>query len=292
MTRAARGNASSSPGNSDRPEEPPQSIRLICMDIDGTLLDSESRLRAGVRSALERASADGIHLVLATGRNLDSTLPVVDQLGLTPAIISSTGAHIRTTDGQTSETALEYRQARRVMRIGLWSGSGLFIDHPMRSWNLGNSAYIAMYQHVTNGTPARSMEETLIPPPLKVSIINSKECLEAVRLKITRLYPGLQLASPFDEVLDVTPPGVNKGSALRALAERLRIPLSQVAAIGDSENDLSGMQVSGLSVAMQNSPEQVRLAADWLAPSNDDEGVAWAVDRILANNSKIPPSLQ
>lgn len=292
MTRATNGDASSSLGISGRPKEPPQSIRLICMDIDGTLLDSESRIRAGVRSALERACEDGIHIVLATGRNLDSTLPVVEQLGLHPAIISSTGAHTRTMDGQTSETPLEYRQARGVMRIGLWSGSGLFVDHPTRSWNLGNSAYVSMFLHVTNGTPARSMEETLTPLPLKVSVINRKDTLGAVRLKITRLYPGLQLASPFDTVLDVTPPGVNKGSALRALAERLGIPLSQVAAIGDSENDLSDMQISGLSIAMLNSPEHVRLAADWLAPSNDDEGVAWAVDRILANNSKIPSSLQ
>jgi len=261
-------------------------IRMICLDIDGTLLDSESKLRDSVRDAVKRANLAGVHIVLATGRNLDSTLPIANSLGVKVSIISSVGAHLRAADGHTTTNPLSRRQALRVVHIGLQFDSGLFIDHPDCSWTLGNQTYVSMYSHVNNGTPAesKSIRRTLTPAPLKISIINNKSVLQEIRSLISQGFPELQMASPFETVVDITSKDVNKGTTLRHLADLTGIPLDQVAAVGDSENDIPNFMVSGLSISMENAPKGVRATTDWLAPSNDNNGVVWVIDQILASN--------
>ena len=262
-------------------------IRLICLDIDGTLLDSKGELQNSTRTILKRAYYEGMNIALATGRNLDSTLPIVTALEIPVAIISSGGAHIRTIDGRSIETALNPEEALEIIKIGLGNGSGLLIDYPGHSWVLGAGKYISMYSHVTHGTPIATIPDPLNPSPLKISLINEKPILDQIRTVIIKLYPGLQMASPFETVVDITPHNINKGNALRTLAGIMNIPLLQTAAIGDSENDLSNFEASGLAVAMGNASPEVREAADWLAPSNDHDGAGWAVERILEWNKKI-----
>ena len=260
-------------------------IRLICLDIDGTLLDSKFELRNNTRAILKRAYHEGMNIALATGRNLDSTLPIVTALEIPVSIISSGGAHIRTIDGRSIETALNPEEALEIIKIGLDNGSGLLIDYPGHSWVLGAGKYLSMYSHVIHGTPIATIP-ALNPSPLKISLINEKPILDQIRTVISKLYPDLQMASPFETVVDITPHNINKGNALRNLAGIMNIPLLQTAAIGDSENDLSNFDASGLAVAMGNASPEVRGAADWLAPSNDHDGVGWAVERILEWNKK------
>ena len=274
------------PNFADRPGFP-HLVRLVCLDIDGTLLDSSSRLREGVRAAVVRAARTGLHITLSTGRNLDSTLPIVAALGVTPSIISSGGSHLRSSAGRTQEITLSPEEAQYIAGIGLDNGSGLFIDYAERSWAMGAEDYLSLYSHLSHSAPMDLIPDPWIPAPLKISLINERGALDRMKPEILALYPDLQMASPFENVVDITPQASTKGNALRALAGMLDISLIQTAAVGDSENDLSNFAVAGLSIAMGNAPVDVKLAADWVAPPNDQEGAAWALDRILESNKQI-----
>jgi Cof subfamily protein (haloacid dehalogenase superfamily) len=256
-------------------------IRLICLDIDGTLLDSSLKLRPNVTAALQRIHARGVEVAIVTGRNLHSTLPVAEELGIRLSIISCSGSHIRTADGRTWETHLQPEQASDIVHWGVAAGSGLFVDRPERSWTTGDREWIRRYSGLTTSLYTADYASTLLLPVSKISIINEVDVVEGLRERIAQRYPDLRLTAPFPNIVDTAPWLGTKGIALQTLGEMIGIPLDQVASMGDSENDLSIFRESGLSIAMGNAPEDVRSAADWVAPSNDDEGVAWAVDRIM-----------
>ncbi len=167
------------------------------------------------------------------------------------------------------------------------NGSGLFIDYAERSWAMGAEDYLSLYSHLSHSTPMDLIPDPWIPAPLKISLINERTALDRMKPEILALYPDLQMASPFENVVDITPQASTKGNALRALAGMLDISLIQTAAVGDSENDLSNFAVAGLSIAMGNAPVDVKLAADWVAPANDQEGAAWALERIVQLNKRL-----
>jgi hypothetical protein len=118
-------------------------------------------------------------------------------------------------------------------------------------------------------------------PPPKMAILGEPELLRRVEQRIRGHNPSLHAAYPFPTALDVSRPGVTKGAALRKLADHFRIPLSRVVAIGDQNNDLTMFEVAGLSVAMGNAPPEVKAAADVIAPSNDEGGVAWSLRELV-----------
>ena len=265
----------------------PNPICLLCLDVDGTLLDSRLQLRKNVIDALHHLDQAGIAVAIVTGRNLDSTLSIANSLAIPLSIVSSNGGHIRTLDGRTREIGLKPSQVPEIVQAGLGAGSGLFIDRPERSWTFGDEYWIGQYADVNNGTPASDLSLALSPAPIKISIINEARLLEGIRSTLAQRYPDLQMSAPFPTVLDVTPQQASKGQALHTLGAMLGIPSIQIAAVGDSENDLSIFREAGLSIAMRNAPADIRAEADWIAPSNDEEGVAWAVERIIETNMQL-----
>lgn len=107
--------------------------------------------------------------------------------------------------------------------------------------------------------------------------------LEAVKTLERRSLP-LTLVKSLDNGYDINAAGVTKGRALKAYAELQGIPLDRVAAFGDQHNDLSMFAVAGLAVAMGNAPEAVQAAADHIAPTNDQSGLAWGIRNLVLND--------
>ena len=96
--------------------------------------------------------------------------------------------------------------------------------------------------------------------------------------------PGVQLTASNDHDFELVPDRVDKGRAMALIALLYGVPLGETAAVGDSDNDLSMLRAAGLPIAMGNAPAAVREAARWTAPSNQEEGVAWAISRCLEEN--------
>ncbi len=257
-------------------------IQLICIDLDGTLLNENQALTPAAIQAVRQAVAQGVQVVIATGRGYPSTAAFVEQLNLNCPVVTSGGAQIRIPGQQTINRAFSTQQAEHILSLALSHQSGLFIDQPERDLRFGSPSYLKMYQHVNLSSPAENEHDVLNPAPNKFSIINEPHIIQAIRRDLETTPPCYSLASPFERVLDVTLYGVTKGNALLQLCEILHIPVENTAAIGDSENDLSMMEAAGVSVAMGNAPRAIQQAANWTAPSNREEGLAHAIDYLLA----------
>ena len=260
-------------------------IRLVSLDVDGTLLNEQSRLTPGVMRAVRVAVRAGLHLVVATGRSFSSTEAILNELAVPYTLISSSGAQIIIQGQVAAALSFPPEQAGQIFNLALSHASGLFIDQPQRDVWVGNEAYIEPYKKVNFGAPAENLEEVLSPAPIKISVVNERPLLEHFRQYWSTIYPDIHLTFPFENVLDITPAGATKGNALQIVCDQLGIDLVEVAAVGDSENDLSMFARCGLSIAMGNASEAVKQAADWVAPSNSQDGVAWTLEKILEMNA-------
>ena len=257
-------------------------IRLVSLDVDGTLLNEQSKLTQGVINAIRNAAHAGLQLVIATGRSYCSSSFILDELKVPYILISSGGAQIRMEDRITDNFSLTPEQAAQVSELALSSHSGLYIDQPHRDVWLGEESLAKLYSHVFFGEKAESLEAALHPTPLQMSIVNDPSLLEQFRQHLSAAYSDIHMACPYENVMDVTSAGATKGNALRIVCDRLGIGMDEVAAVGDSENDLSMFAVSALTIAMGNAFESVKQVANWVAPTNDQDGAAWALEKIGA----------
>ena len=113
-----------------------------------------------------------------------------------------------------------------------------------------------------------------------VTFIPDRDKVARVRSAMEKI-DGLEINSSWWDNLEMLEAGVHKGAALRALAERLNLPMEQVMAIGDNENDLSMFEVAGLSVAMGNGTDRAKESADWVTLTNEEDGVAHAIEKAV-----------
>jgi hypothetical protein len=121
--------------------------------------------------------------------------------------------------------------------------------------------------------------------PVKVALYGDPDRLSQIEMTIRQYGPAVHLAYPLEVFLDVTHEDANKGAALIRLANHLDVSPEKIFAIGDADNDLTMFNVAGLSIAMGNAAPQVKEAADRIAPTNDENGVAWALREIVLEES-------
>lgn len=259
-------------------------ILLVGLDLDGTLLNSYFELTPDVIQAFNHTSQVGIKLVVITGRDKRSALPFLKQLGAEQTVITSGGAQIWLNGKKIVTTSFTYAQALDVINIGLGHSAGMFVDQDQRTWRCGSKYYTDLFGKVSESIDKENSDELLDPLPCKISIIQEPSVLGLVRTKLKKVYPEMTLTSPFEQVLDVNPPGVNKGAALSRLAGLFGIPLGQTAVAGDSENDSSMFAIAGLTFAMGNAAAFLRAQATYVAPSNDENGVVWILEKIRGLN--------
>ncbi|MEA5077215.1 MAG: Cof-type HAD-IIB family hydrolase [Anaerolineaceae bacterium] len=263
-------------------------IRLIATDLDGTLLNDNYEISTVIKDAIQRARQNGVEVVVTTGRDRASALKYIETIHLTDTFIGSGGAEIWR-EGKIIETiSLTLDQTRWLMGIVTELDCGSFVDQLPYTWNFGNRKYVEMYLHVSDAAQKTEDVETFYHPlPNKISIINEPEVLAEIRPRIVERYPSLHLTTPFSHILDVNPTGADKGTAILHLAALMNIPASQIAAVGDSDNDIAMLDVAAVPFAVGNAVETVKQRVRCIAPSNNENGVAWMIDEILAANAKI-----
>jgi Cof subfamily protein (haloacid dehalogenase superfamily) len=269
----------------------PPSIKyeLIAIDVDGTLLNSDFGLSEGIEETLEAISTEGILPVLITGRTAMVITPLLQRLAVSPYYISDGGACV----AHASEGIIALNPVRRV--------DAELITRLAREHDLG------LCFHEMDGMCCELDEETLerMRRVLSIELTRVQDVLVSSRgdpVKITifgdhaqlrKLDQALQatacrihttFAGPI--YLEITSQGVSKGNALKVLADHLGIGHQKILAVGDQENDLSTFQVAGYAVAMGNAPQVVKQAADFVTRTNDEGGLAIALQRLLLNNKE------
>jgi Cof subfamily protein (haloacid dehalogenase superfamily) len=289
---------------------PADSLRLIAVDIDGTLLNPEFRISETDLATLRRAYTQGIEVILVTGRRHAFALPIAQQLGFDLWLISSNGAVTRSLAGETfhrdllpEPTCRELVSAMREFRgqtvltfdrDGLDSdASGTIVIERMdelegsiQRWLEKNMRYIQFVVPIENALTSDPVQAMFCGP-----IADMKRVLQVLAtcgLPITVLrteYPGRDLS-----IVDVLNAGCSKGHALERWANYRGITPAQVMAVGDNYNDIEMLAFAGHPFIMGNASEELRGRGWTLTRSNAESGVAAAIEYVL-DGKALPVSV-
>lgn len=277
------------------------SLRLIAIDIDGTLLSPEFQISATDLSTLRRAQADGIEVILVTGRRHTFALPIAQQLGFDLWLISSNGAVTRSLAGETFHRDLlpepTCRDLVRIMQEFRGQtvltfdsdGPGTIVierlnqlEASIQRWLEKNMQYIQFVVPIEDALTTDPVQAMFCGPVADMQRV--LRMLSGCGLPITVLrteYPGRDLS-----IVDVLNAGCSKGHALERWSNYRGITREQVMAIGDNYNDIEMLAFAGHPFIMGNASEELRNRGWKLTRSNADSGVSAAIDHIL-NGSEL-----
>jgi len=286
-------------------------IRLLALDLDGTLLNSRGELSERNLNAIAAARACGVRVALVTGRRFRDARPLALELGLDVPVISHNGAltkHARTLE-TVSVKLLPLEAAHEVLRVGRENhahalisddphGTGLLVYDHLSDDNHALTKYVAWSRRI-HGNEAEesvrsvpSLVDYLDHAPVHISFsgnialikqLSERLCEElgkSVKV-LSTIYPKMDFA-----LLDVLHPKVSKGAGVEAVAGEHGINRNEVMAIGDNFNDLEMLQYAGTSVLMGNAESSLSellkdLAGYRVTSSNDEDGVALAIEQII-----------
>jgi Cof subfamily protein (haloacid dehalogenase superfamily) len=271
-------------------------IRLIALDIDGTLLDSRFRVPQANRDAIAAAAARGIEVALVTGRRYDFALPVARQIDAPLTMIVSNGALIRTNDGvthlrhvlprETAERVLHETREWRDAAAVIFDRAGhdqVMVETIESDDSIRTAYYTRNREFIGIATP---LESCLTEDPIQVMYSGTVERVRAVEDALR----GAPLASEFAlavtiyaarnfAMLDVVHPICSKGASLAEWAGVRGIARKEILAIGDNHNDLEMLTFAGVPVVMRNGVAELKSFGWHETSSNDEGGVAAAIER-------------
>ncbi len=272
-------------------------IKLLVLDIDGTIAGLSNDVREPVRAAIQAVMAKGVLVAIATGRMYRSTLRFHSAIGSTLPVLAYQGAWIQ--DPITGKIhrhlpvsipmarqLLDYFEQpslRELLTLHLYINDRLYVRE------VTEETEIYAVRSGINPIPVGDLRSVLTSEPTKVLALSDDTAVIANLLGSLRkqytpaeLYMTTSVATYFE----ATNPLVNKGTAVRFLAEEmLGLSSANVMTIGDNFNDVEMLEYAGLGVAMDNAPAEVKAKAQWVAPSVEEDGVAAAIETFLLSTT-------
>lgn len=240
-----------------------QNIRLIALDMDGTLLTSTDEVSTANQKAIQAAQEAGVHVLICTGRWLKACSMYAEDLQLNTYLITANGGEIWSRQGELVERHLH---ASDVMEQLYTIGEG----HGAYMW-------LVSTENVFHDHPGNYPDQKW----LKIGYRSEdKEILRKIHAELpNKEQLEISNSSPYN--IEVNPKGVNKANALERVCEELDLSMDEVMAVGDSLNDLKMIERAGIGVAMGNAQEVVKKAADYVTETNDLDGVAQAIEHFV-----------
>lgn len=259
---------------------------LIGLDIDGTTTTHEGELREPVREAVQAVRDAGHHVIIATGRTILGTLPILDRLGITTgyAVCSNGAVTVRLDPGLeegyevletiTFDPAPVLNLLRRHVPTALVAveepGVGFKVSAPFPDGELDATENVVPW------------EELLARPVIRVTLREPSASPEQFLALIERVgLHGVNYAVGWSAWLDINPEGVSKASGLEPLRELLGVDPAHTVVIGDQRNDLEMFGWAARAVAMANAPDEVKAAADETTAHVDDDGLVPVLRSLL-----------
>ncbi len=272
LSRAAHHDAAPSP----RPTTP---LRLLALDIDGTLIDSAKQIMPFTQQEVARVAATGVHPVIVTARAINASLIIERKLGVAASHIAFGGGTVRVRTGsgltvleehpfERSDVALMLDAANGAdVHIGVYTATEWHVSD-LGFWGLREARNTSIWpDSVGDGSPLRALAD----PVFKLMFRGLPEALAPIKETIDRELPGA-FAHLSARVLEVTTS--RKHGALRALSDHLGIAPHEVIAFGDTEADVPMLEAAGVGVLMGNADPALRVAPHVERTlSNDEEGV-------------------
>lgn len=263
-------------------------IRLLALDLDGTLIGDTLRVSPRVRRALRQAIDAGVHVTLATGRSFRQTRHYAQQLGIATPLICYQGALVQ---DPASEAVLfccavpvplarEFVDLARAQRwsLGVVTDAGLHTERVTEGVR-----FFAEYGPIAEPViEVPSLDAVLSDEPIKLIVVTAEERAGAVSDLLAAHFDGrLRIVRSFTCFVEGTNLAASKGQALAFLAQRLGVTQVETMAIGDHDNDADMVAWAGWGVAMGNASAAVKAAAAYVAPPLEEDGAAVAIERFV-----------
>lgn len=270
-------------------------IKLIALDMDGTLLDDNKELSEKNKEAIEKALDAGILVIPATGRTTNGLHRFFLENPRIHLAVCSNGALVYNMDtGEVLHTASLSKQKIKELE-NLFVGKEVLFD-VFRNGEVFTDAHspgkLAEYNIdpmiieylMASRTPVPDLKEWIDELPEddyneKITVFFKDNDSKMAGWEMLSKQDGINISSSLGPNIEVNASGATKGQALAWLAEHLDIPLSQVMACGDNGNDLDMIETVGLGVAMGNAIDEVKEIADVVTETNNDHGVAKAIEK-------------
>jgi Cof subfamily protein (haloacid dehalogenase superfamily) len=273
-----------------------RNIRVLALDVDGTLAAREDEITPRTRDALHRAAACGIEVVIATGRRYRSTQRVIHALGMPVRAAVLGGALVKEGDGTTLHAASfasdDFELVRALIvatghslvcqRDSATTGGPDFVVDTSREWNVSTTTY---FERQGSFGARRQLAETDCRDAIAIGVFGKEHEVRELQDRVAHAHDDRFLTSIVpvkrdeDWYFELLPSGVSKWSALCALAEREGIEPDEICAVGDEMNDLSMIRGAGIGVAMGNAHPDAVAAADEVTAPNTDDGLARVLER-------------
>ena len=262
--------------------------RMIAIDLDDTLLDSSGNIPQRTAQAVQAAKAAGIRIVLCTGRTIKGMRRFHDALSLDTLMITSGGAEVYDAEGHIIFAyPVEPGLVKQVLQLSreYKAHAQVYVDGELvyQSRNSYAKKYERSYGFPGIEIPDLYEREDIVTP--KILLMSEPETILAMQREAETRFPQLAVKRSKPELLEFVHPDVSKGEAMKFVAAYYGIDLSEVAAVGDSEIDISMIEAAGLGVAVDNASIEAKAAADIVCASNDDAGVADVIEKIIAGGN-------
>ena len=288
-------------------------VQIIASDMDGTLLNDKMVISKRNAAAVKEAQKQGIHFIVSTGRAYDEVKPLITEAGFNCPMITLNGAFVLDENGkEISAAPIPYSIAKKIMltlkKNGLYfeviTAKGVCSDNKAK--RIENFA--ELLASISPDTPYK-LAVTLASARMELMNINYVDNYmdlvddpKTVIGKIVVFSPeGQKVLGPIKDelskndnlVITSSGPGnieinhvnAQKGVALQAYADSLNIPMDNVMAIGDNNNDVSMLKAAGISYAMGNGSDEVKMLAKYITAPNTEDGAGIAIEEVLAKKN-------
>jgi Cof subfamily protein (haloacid dehalogenase superfamily) len=269
-----------------------ETIRLVALDLDGTLLNENLEISPRVEAAIRAAQERGVQFTIATGRSFVSSRGYAARLGMTAPLLCFQGGVVG--DPVTGEVIYELAMDPAVAHVAVEAAEAEDLDLSLyvqkavyfRQLRFPEAFYDRWFGMKVIHEPDLHRVVDL-HAPLKFIIVAEPPETDVIEARWKERFDGtLHVVRSHRLFIEGNPPGASKGVALAWLAERLGIPQAGVMAVGDNDNDHSMVAWAGVGVAMGNGAPSLQAVANWIAPAQHEDGVAAALEQFVLGRSE------
>ena len=271
-----------------------EQIKLLAIDMDGTLVTSKKEITPRTAEALRAAMQKGIEICIATGRYTTYLFDILRPLGITGPAILGNGAAVMDEKNVYFHSLISEADLRQISVLCLKERAALFVSVEGYTCCLDNDYTMQAARHWAADRPDNDIMATLhfyqdpekllqdvIGKTGKLIVLHFEEKRARELIEIFREQSSLGVIYSEFGHIDLANPGLTKLSGLKMVMQMKGLEPEQVMAFGDGENDIEMIEYAGFGVAMGNACAGAKAAADYIAPGNDEEGVAKTVEKFL-----------
>lgn len=270
---------------------------LVAIDLDGTLLNSAHQISPNNQEIVRQLASEKVTVVIATGRSVVSVKEIVAELGIPAYVLALNGTFIaKIHQGELKilrKSVLDNAILEEALKLAVEQGITFIASNEFGSDRvLFDTEKEVVQEFMTERPDLRNLTEDDMlraiqdstTEYLKVAFTDTS--VEKLKnLQKILVDQGISTVFSDTHYIEIVPHGINKGASLEYLCKQLMIPLEKTVAIGDQENDIEMLTVSGIGVAMGNAKAHVKAVADLQTNTNDEDGVATILQKLQKDSA-------